>query len=263
MISIQLNFRYTFILIFSAFLSLAGYKAKAQEDAADTTGLSADTVKPKPVVKEKSGRHLSLNLDLYHPVMSMTSSQKSGYEFAADYYTNHDLYVVAEGGWGSSKVDYPDLKYKTKNNFARFGVNRTLLYRYDSSDWDNLFIGARLSAADIQRTNANFVVTDTFWGPGSGATPGKDFMAYWIEIVLGVRVSVMKDVFLGWTFRAKFMLNGRSFNDLAPIYIAGYGRGDKNSAFDFDFYLTYSINWKRKYQRIGAAPIVADSVGRK
>jgi hypothetical protein len=46
-------------------------------------------------------------------------------------------------------------------------------------------------------------------------------------------------------------MNGSSFKDLAPLYIAGYGRGDKNSIFDFNMYLSYAIRWDRQGVGVG------------
>ena len=39
----------------------------------------------------------------------------------------NELYLVAEGGWGSSNISYTDLAYTTQNNFFRLGINRSLL----------------------------------------------------------------------------------------------------------------------------------------
>ena len=35
----------------------------------------------------------------------------------------------------------------------------------------------------------------------------------------------------------KFVMNGKSFRDLSPLFIAGYGKGDKNANFDFNLYI--------------------------
>jgi hypothetical protein len=42
------------------------------------------------------------------------------------------------------------------------------------------------------------------------------------------------------------MMNGKSFSNLSPLYIEGYGEGDKNAVFDFNVYATYSFRWQRK-----------------
>ncbi len=239
--------RYIFTLIIS--LGLQGqWQVRGQQTTADTT-MVADTVKPKIKLPDRSGRHLTLGIDVAHPIIGQFVSGRQSWEFTADYYLAHDLYLAAVGGFGTSIVGYTDLSYKTTNTFLKAGVNRSLLLRNDSADWNNMFIGFRIGAANISRSGAAYTITDSLWGNSSGTQPGKNFVACWAEIGMGVRVQIAKNVSAGWFMSGRFMLNGKSFKDLAPAYIAGYGRGDKNSAFDFDFFVNYSVNWKRKAQR--------------
>lgn len=235
------SLKYTCILIFS--LCLWGATAKAQ--VADTTAADTTVVR-KP--KDLAGHQLAIGFDLARPVINYYATNKSGYEFAADYYLKNEIYLAAEGGWGSSDVNYTDLKYSTTNTFYRIGVNRILLPRENPKDWSGVMLGGRLAMASIDRSAATYSITDSLWGNSSGSVAGKSFNGYWMEVLGGVRLDLYKGIIAGWTIRGKFMLNARSFNDLAPLYIAGYGRGDKNSSFDFNFYIHYAIRWKKKNQ---------------
>jgi hypothetical protein len=109
-----------------------------------------------------------------------------------------------------------------------------------------MFFGLRAGYADVKRGEASFIVTDSVWGSSPGTTAGKSFSAVWLELVGGMRVELVKGLFAGWTLRGKFIMNGKSFSDLSPLYIAGYGRGDKNADFDFNVFISYAIRWKRK-----------------
>lgn len=209
---------------------------------ADTT-VADTTVQVKK--KDMAGHQLTLGFDIVRPVAKYFSDNKQGYEFGADYYLKNELYLAAEGGWGSSDVSYNDLKYSTSNTFYRLGFNKVLLARENPTDWSGMFMGLRLAMAPIDRSAATYTITDSLWGNSSGSLAGKSFNGYWAEITAGVRLDVYKGILAGWNIRGKFLLNGRTFSDLAPLYIAGYGRGDKNAVFDFNFYLSYAIRWKR------------------
>lgn len=240
MMSTPGSLRYIYILL-SSLICFGSLSVKAQ--TADTTAV-ADTViiKPKP---DLAGHQLTLGIDIVGPVANYFSSNKQGYEFAADYYLKNELYLAAEGGWGSSDVNYTDLKYNTSNTFYRLGFNKVLLPRENPTDWSGVILGLRVGTAFIDRSVATYTITDSLWGNSSGNIAGKTFNGYWMEVTGGVRLDLYKGIMAGWNIRGKFMLNGRSFNDLSPLYIAGYGRGDKNAVFDFNFYLSYAIRWKR------------------
>jgi hypothetical protein len=196
--------------------------------------------------KETAGHQLCIGADIVHPVMNNYTNDRYGYEFEADYYLRNEFYLVGEGGWGGSTVNYTDLKYTTTNDFFRLGFNKTILTRNGPKDWDMMFFGLRMGYADVTRSNATYVITDSLWGSPTGSTSGKSFPVYWMELNLGMRVELLKGLLAGWTLRGKFVMNGRSFNDLAPLYIAGYGKGDKNTKFDLNVYVSYAIRWKRK-----------------
>lgn len=193
-----------------------------------------------------AGHQLCIGIDYFHPAMFAFFDDRKAYEITADYYVRNEYYLVLEGGLGSSSVNYADLTYKTTNNFVRFGFNKSVLVRNSPSDWDMMFIGLRIGDANVKRGSASYVVADSLWGADTGSVKGAAIHPFWAELAGGVRVELIKGLSAGWTIRGKFMLNGKSFKDLSPLYIAGYGRGDKNTAFDFNAYISYGIKWKRK-----------------
>ncbi len=208
--------------------------------AADSAAI--DSVAPR---RELAGRQLCVGFDILNPIKNATLTNRTGYEFAIDYYLHKELYLAAEFGWGNSDVQYADLKYTSNNTFLRAGFNKVLLPREDSTDWGGILLGLRLATASVHRGPAGYTIIDSLWGNSNGALAAKDFSGYWLEITTGVRVELIKGLMAGWNVRGKFMVNGNTFKDLAPLYIAGYGRGDKNAVFDINFYLSYAIRWKR------------------
>jgi hypothetical protein len=256
MTSRQCMCRYIFILIFSSLILFGSSCAYAQADTVAPDRTNAPQVKKQ----ELAGRQLCSGADYFHPIINSFSKNQAGYEITADYDTKTEYYLVAEGGWGWSSVNYSNLSYTTKNTFLDFGFNRTVLPRDRPSDWDKMFIGLSLACADIYRSRATYTIEDSLWGTDTGSLkPPKPFPAVWAELSGGVRVELWKGLCAGWTVRGKFMLNGKSFDALSPQYIAGYGQGEKNVVFDIDMYISYAIRWKRKGVPQDAKKTAADA----
>lgn len=213
----------------------------AQQTAADTT-----TPRRKKAPQFDLPHQLRFGVDIARPIQNLIYDNRTSYEFQADYYIGREVYAAAEGGWGNAQVPYSDLNYSSTNSFFRVGVDKSMLQRLTGKDWDMAFIGARYGIAFIQRSNATYTTEDPMWGVTSGTVPGKSLMAHWMEITGGVRVELLKDWFLGWNVRGKFLLNQGALKELPPAYIAGYGKGDKNTTFDFNFYVSYAIRWSKK-----------------
>ena len=242
--SIRSTLKYLFTPIFSLLLLCLAIAAHGQATA-DTTSAADTAVEVHKI--DSAGHQLCIGVDIVRPIENAFVSDRIGYEFQADYYLHNELYLAAEGGWGSSTVTYTDLKYNTRNTFYRLGFNKILLARENKKDWGGMFMGLRLAMAPISRSAANYTVIDSVWGNGSGSLGPKEITSFWMEVTGGVRVELVKGLMAGWNIRGKFMLNNKQLKDLAPLYIAGYGRGDKNAVFDFNFYLSYAIRWKRNF----------------
>jgi hypothetical protein len=227
---------------------LCSAQQQADSVTTDSSVVKQDTVVP---IKHDSTYHqVSVGFDIFHPIMNAFTTDRSGYEFCVDYYMRRDLYLKAEGGFGASNVTYTDLKYTTSNTFGRIGIDRAIVPREHLKDWDMMFIGLRLAFAPIHRNPASFTVLDSVWGNSTSTLASRDFVGYWFELVGGMRVEIAHGLFAGWALRGKFLLDGGDFRQLAPLYVAGYGSGDKNVVFDFNFYFTYAVRWKPRHYPI-------------
>ncbi len=210
---------------------------------------AADTVSDSKVKKPDSASHqLAIGIDLVRLGANNYYTDRTGYEFQVDYYFKNEFYLTAEGGWGNSKVNYTDLKYTTSNPFIQLGFNKSILARDSWKDWDMMMMGIRAGFAPINRSSVSYMITDSVWGNTSlQSLPGKNYNAFWLELTGGMRVEIFKGLYAGWNLRGKFIMNGKSFRELAPLYIAGFGRGDKGANFIFNLYLGYAIRWEKKY----------------
>lgn len=209
-----------------------------------------DTLQPPPDVtveaemNKDSLHQLRFGIDIARVIINQLQDERSSYEFELDYYFKKEIYFVAEGGFGTADLNNSNvLSYKTNSAFARVGINKSLLPRERPGDWDMAFIGLRYGVGFINRGAASYTIADSVWGSVAGTVPAEQMTAHWAEITAGVRVEFIKSIFIGWNVRGKFLLNGNSFGDLPPYYIAGYGKGEKNTIFDFNVFLSYAIRW--------------------
>ena len=202
----------------------------------------------RPVVKD-TAHQLRLGVDVskvFFNQFQSSEQQSIAYELELDYYWRKDVYWVLDAGIGNGSLSYNDLSYKSDNIFFKAGINKSLLPRLKSNDWDMAFIGLRYGVGLINRGDAAYTITDSTWGTSSGTIAGTNLTAHWVEITGGVRVELVNQLFIGWNVRGKFMLNPKQFIELPPYYIAGYGKGEKNTAFDFNVYISYAIRWAKK-----------------
>lgn len=232
-------YRYFFNIVIFLLSALA---CNAQDES--------DTLEKKDEKIQPAQHQLRLNLNVSSPFINALTDdslvKRTNYEAALDYYLKNEVYLVLEGGVGTSSINYTDLKYTTRNSFVKIGVDKNMLQRLFPKDWDLFFIGVRYGIGFIERNEATFTTNDNFWGVTTGTIPAKSMMAHWAEVTAGMRVELLKHFFAGYNVRAKFLINDKAFRELPPAFIAGYGKAEKSTVFDFNFYICYAIRWSLK-----------------
>lgn len=203
------------------------------------TSEQIDSVKSKE--KVPTFTYYRIGIDLTKIAASFLQNNYNVFEAQADVYYKKDLYFAAEFGYGNSKVSNQYLNYKSNNTFIRLGLDKTFFGRDFKGDFDNAFVGLRYGLAFINRGESTYAIEDIIWGNTNGIIPSESFLAHWLELTGGFRMELVKNIFVGWNARVKTFINPKKFELLPPSYVAGYGRGDKNTAFSYNLYLLYGF----------------------
>jgi len=217
----------------------------AGRQAADSIQkIATDTVAKLP--RTPRTHQLRLGFDLYRIAYNLMWPSRQGYEAQIDYAITQKTYVVAEAGFGKGKIDYSFLQYNSSSYFLRLGMDQQFLDVISIRDFDIGFIGLRYGVAAGKRSTVDYEIANPFGPPVAGSLKSQNYVVHWGEVTGGIKVEFWKGFFVGWNIRGKFMFNSGIFKEIAPNYIAGYGKGDKSTNFDFNFYLSYAIRWKGK-----------------
>lgn len=226
--------------------SIAITKAKNTDSISKKKTALIDTTAKKKEPKPPYIHQFRIGVDVARITYNFLYPDKPGYELQLDYLLRKGNYAVLEGGFGKNKVDFETLKYDNKGSYFRLGIDKNVLTILNVKDFDIFFIGLRYGMAFGSISEARFLVP-SFYGPSiEGTTPGSNYFIHWGEINAGLRVEVLKNCFVGWNIRLKFLLNSGQFDALAPSYVPGYGKGDKTTNFDGNFYVSYALRWGGK-----------------
>lgn len=189
---------------------------------------------------------IRIGIDVSKCALPLWTSNYRAWVFQVDKAIKPDVYLVMDAGWGQSTEKTEALQYTAKNAFASFGLDKTFFEKLFVGDRDNASIGVRYGLAPVQRSAAIYTINDPIWGVVQGQVPGKNFLAHWFELTGGFRMEVAHRVFMGWTVRAKTLINPNTVRELPPAYLVGFGRGEKNPAFDYNLYLMVGLGKRVK-----------------
>jgi len=193
-----------------------------------------------PTLAQDSVKQVRVSTDIAKLITNNSSSNKD-VQLAIDALLKKDTYYTLELGQGSSSVDNNLLNYATSNRFIKLGLDKSLLIPINNKDLDIAFVGFRLAATSINRSEGEYNTSHSYWGTTEGKVQSARFFAPWFEFLGGIKVDVLPSITAGWTLRWKFMFNHAQLSELPPAYIAGFGNASNATAFDFNFYIGYKL----------------------
>ena len=235
----------TFKYLLLSSVLICSWSVTAQQS---TTNLT----KAKTIVQEKKD---TLNIPLWQGLMLefdieplienaiLNNSTYSAYTYQGNLQGNlkNAYFPVLELGMGgANKTLLNNTSFNGEGMFGKLGVDFNLLKpKPGTKIIKNYFLaGARIGASHFNYTIDNLNVTDNYWGGTETINYSIPTTKIWFEVVAGVRVSFLKNIYLGWSVRNKHLLNQGKYGTVKPWYIPGYGKAN-TSAWGFSYVVGY------------------------
>lgn len=205
----------------------------------------------KPKYSDTYG--LRIGTDLIKASRNLWDKNYTGFEISGDYRIDKKKYVAVEFGLEDKFTKEDQLSFTTKGMFIRAGLDYNV---YDNwLDMNNMiFIGGRYGYANMSQTLNSYNIYETnSYFPNQTFYPNsisKGLSAHWIEFVAGLKAEVVKNLFLGFTFRMKYLIAQKQPNDFENLYIPGYGKKfSGNIGAGFNYSISYNIPLFKKYNK--------------
>lgn len=194
------------------------------------------------IVKDQG---LSLGVDLSPVIMRFINEERTGLSFVGRYGVKNRWFAAAEVGYERIKYAKDNYDYKSDGTYIRVGMDYDIFNSEDYPTNDNIFVGLRYSYAWQSHESGRFTIVDSYWGDYSGSVGRTSVNSHVVDAVGGLRCEVLRNFYMGWTFRCRFLLASNHSDDLKPYAIAGYGNYDNKVALGFTYTLEYQIPFNK------------------
>lgn len=185
---------------------------------------------------------LRIGTDLVALGVNAFGDNRQRYEFQADV-DFHRIYLIGSYGINQYQTSGEEFEYTNNGNYFRIGLEADFL-KFDP-DHNTLTFGLRYARANYSESLTTDILSPIY-GPYQENLNNETVSARWFEMTTGLRVMVLKNLYMGYTFRIQ--LNRKIFNatDFRSYDIPGFGRAEFKNRWTFNYYLTYRIPWKEK-----------------
>ena len=173
----------------------------------------------------------------------MYKGDRMGFEVSADVFVKGNFFAVAEAGWLNINMDKDAaFHYYSNGIYTKLGVDYNLLKSRRPYSNDIFYAGFRYGFSVFSHKADNVTIPGYYWPDATGQVIPKNTMqAHWIEFILGVKAEVLKNFYLGLTFRGKFKIVSPKDKYSTPYQIPGYGKGSSGFAVGLNYYVSYNI----------------------
>ena len=189
---------------------------------------------------------IMLGVDLFDPVARLLGQEYGGFEISAELNLLNRFFPIWEIGLGSAKSTPEDLNFTYRSKLAlynRIGMNYNFKYNDESPNFFHVGFRYGLSAFEYDITNISLV--NDYWGESNTADIlNQHSFAQWMEVVAGIRVKIVDEVFMGWSVRFKFLLSEKKNFLSNPWYIPGFG--PESGSVGFSYSIFYRIPMGKK-----------------
>jgi len=209
----------------------------------ETTISARDTLPPA----EKYG--LRVGVDISRIIRSALNDDYSGFEVNADYRIYKNYYLAGELGNESFLRDEENINIEGSGSYIRVGADYNAYNNWYGMQ-NSIYAGLRYGFSSFSQTLNSYSV---FTGSNFFDTENIDenfrddpreesgLTAGWVELILGIKVETLKNLYLGASVALRRTVNETSPDGFENLFIPGFGRTNDFSRFGIGY--TYTINY--------------------
>lgn len=184
---------------------------------------------------------VTVGVNIWDPVMRMLGQHYGGIDVWGELSLHNRFKPIVELGVGMADDTPTDNNFTYKSKMApyfKLGLNYNIFY--NSNPDYQLCAGLRYGFSAFSFEIADATLDPGYWGePVHFSIPSQSATAGYMEIVLGIKVKLVRNISLGWNFKFHSMLHEGKYQYGEPMYIPGYGK--RNSSITGGFSVMYTL----------------------
>ncbi|WJS92841.1 DUF6048 family protein [Flavobacterium johnsoniae] len=274
-----LKFITSICLLFSVFLLQAQDVPEISKDKKDKKDTEVKTQKPQTetVKKEvqdvkkdsvvKTDRYgLRVGVDLYKLTRGLYDKDYKGIEFVGDWRLTKKYYLAAELGYEDKTTNDDRLTSSASGTYIKGGFDYNFYQNW--LDMENLItIGMRGGFSTFNQELHSYKIynPNPYWGELPEISKDQKYSgltAGWLEVGLGLKAQVVRNVFVGFGVQLKLLVMNNEPSDFENLYIPGFNRTyDGSFGVGFNYTVSYFIPIYKK--KTMASEVVKETAKKK
>ncbi|MGY5351314.1 DUF6048 family protein [Wenyingzhuangia sp. IMCC45533] len=214
----------------------------AQQNALST---KKDSLQIKNVNYHPKTYGLRLGVDIIKPILSYTQEDFKGIEIVGDWRLNTRLFIAGELGYSDKTIDEENFNHTVTGQYVKAGLNYNLYTNWLNMD-NELYVGFRYGFSNFSNQLNHYTIFQegTYFPIReiNDATKFEALNAHWVELVAGVKVEVISNLYLGFMINISKIITTKEPNNFENTYSPGFGSISQNgNGSNINYTISYRI----------------------
>ena len=191
------------------------------------------------VVRYKRMRGFRMGLDFSRVASSFIYGDRMELGISSDFEIKDRWYWTGEIGITQVDKFQSNWTYSGSGFYLKNGINYNFIQPNNPDYKDAAILGARIAGATFSQEMTKISLGDGYWNTSVIENiPKQNASALWLELLVGARAEMSKNIFIGGDVGIKLKFIDSS-SDVTPYYIPGYGKGHLGMVPAFNYYILY------------------------
>lgn len=163
-------------------------------------------------------------------------------EITADSEFTPNWFIAAEGGYLDIDISRESFDYNSGGIFFRLGTDYNLLKKREPESNDVVLLSLRYGFSMLTHYSDRIIINDSYWGDFPTDISAENLNSHWLELGFALKTELFKNIFIGWSFRGRYLLHSTKDPMLSPYNIPGFGKvRSNNTALSMHYGIFYRI----------------------
>ncbi len=202
--------------------------------------------KTSPLPEQPLFQGAYVGLDVFGLAGKAFGSDFLSSEASLEVNLKNKYFPVIEIGYGSTDTtdDETDIHFKTSAPYFRIGAGYNVFHKKPHLP-GQFIVGLRYGYSTFSYDVEAPDMTDPVWGETTipFSYQGVKSNASWLELVVGLKANVYKNLYLGLSARYRSKLSVKKEENSEPWYIPGFGK-NKSSNIGITYSIIYKLPFK-------------------
>lgn len=192
---------------------------------------------------------IRLGFDISNPIQTLFNNKRKSIELVADYRLSKKYFLAAEIGFLDNTINENYYDLQTKGQYIKLGANYNLYKNF--LDMENeVYLGLRYGFSFFNHKVSKITINSDIILPENhlnNTLSFTDLNAHWGELIIGMKVAVYENVFLGVSAGFKRLITDKEPDNFKNIYMPGFNRVYlNNGGFTFNYTIMYRLPLYKK-----------------